>query len=88
MDNPDFSLDQRPSIYMMLGGIVAGGLSAYLFLTPAGRRLCHDLVDTLDSFSSEWIRLSQAAGRAQAAAVEGWQAFERVLPEAVQSEFK
>ena len=67
------------SFLAVMAGAVVGGLAGCLFLTPAGRRICHATAQALDLFSVEWMRLSRSVGRAQTATVEGW-AFERGDP--------
>jgi hypothetical protein len=68
-----------PSHWGVLSGAVVGALGGYLLTTPEGRRICDAAIQLLENFSHECARFSQAAARAQSAAVDGWKAVEGSL---------
>ena len=63
----------------IVSGALVGAFAGYLLTTPNGRRLCDAVVQLLEDFSAECVRFSQASGRAQMAAVEGWKAIEETF---------
>jgi hypothetical protein len=60
--------------WAIVSGALVGAMAGYLLRTRRGRRLCDAVIQTLDDFSFECVRFCQAAGRAQMAAADSWDA--------------
>jgi hypothetical protein len=66
----------------VLTGAAIGALAGYLLWTEPGRQLLGTLLQSLEEFSVECRKLSQAIVRAEGVAVDSWRSFTSIPSQA------
>ena len=65
-------MTDRSTVFATTIGALVGGLVAYLFFTPEGRRFRSQLEPLIDETARELVRFRSTVEKATGVATEGW----------------